>query len=77
MISKSFEKLVKENTRSQFNDKFKVLDLRDSLEECFALINTDNDSEMDCPYIKHCEMDDDCKECWENAIKNSKFKDEI
>lgn len=77
MINKSFEKLVKENTRREFNEKFKVLDLTDSDEECFVLINTKYGTEIDCPYIKHCELDDDCEECWENAIKYSKFKDEI
>jgi hypothetical protein len=61
LINKSFEKLVKENTRSEFNEKFKVLDLTDSDEECFVLINTKDDTEIDCPYIKHCELDDDCK----------------
>jgi hypothetical protein len=44
LINKSFEKFVKENTRSEFNENFKVLDLRDSLEECFVLINTEDDT---------------------------------
>lgn len=77
MVNKTFEKLVRDNTREEFNQKYKVVDLRDCDEECFVLLDVINDYELDCPWIKDCPINDDCEQCWKNAIKQSKFKDEV
>jgi len=76
MVNKTFENLVKDNTREEFNKKFKIVDLRDCDEECFVLINTTGELEIDCPWVKDCPINEDCEQCWVNSINQSKFKDE-
>lgn len=73
MINKRFERILRTNTRQDFKSKF-LID-GDSYDAC--IYSKDGDFECECPYVKSCNPSDDCIKCWEDSIKNSKFKDEV
>jgi hypothetical protein len=71
MINKSFEKILRENTREEFEQKYWL----DKSNDC-SLISRDGSVSIECPWIKDCDLNDDCKRCWKNTIGSSRFKDE-
>ncbi len=72
MINKRFEELLRINNRQDFESKFLI----NGDSSCAFLRTKDGDFECECPWIKRCNPKDDCMECWENAIQNSKFNGE-
>jgi hypothetical protein len=78
IINKNFKTLIENNTRKEFESKYDLRTYYDYDTEDVSLFHTGNvEVAVVCPYKKDCsEIECDCMKCWEDAIKQAKFKNE-
>ena len=72
MKNKKFTKLVRENTREEFMNKYKT----EGTEDCMFLVDDTGNFVLECPWIQNCKLYEDCMKCWDKTLADAKFKGE-